>query len=49
MASVALLLSFANLFIGTALAATDDKTRLGNSTIDRVRYVDSMDARGTVD
>ncbi|KAF8190863.1 lectin [Pholiota molesta] len=34
-ASVALLLSFASLFIGTALAATDDKTRLGNSTIDR--------------
>lgn len=36
LASVALLLCFTNLLFGFAQAAADDKTRLGNDTIERV-------------
>ncbi|PPQ92433.1 hypothetical protein CVT25_008654 [Psilocybe cyanescens] len=35
LATVALLLSFTSLFFGVVQAAADDKTRLGNDTIDR--------------
>ena len=36
MCSIALLLSFSSLLVGVARAAVDDKTKLGNDTIDRV-------------
>lgn len=36
MCSLALLLSFSSLLVGVAHAAVDDKTKLGNDTIDRV-------------